>query len=277
MTTTATFIDKNDSNASSTTTTKDQQQGETLSSRIDYNSKKKSNKLRLISLLKKAAAAEVAKGDPWAKYEMHTRVPAELVVRHLYHASSKSWTCEETIVKMEAQPFTHGAMRYCYRLKKRSALPDSASNHRFHDYGWTRASNYVAKAYHTNDITDTSEQAKEAVRNDVSLQYEAAHWADRFNAKNPPKSIIFIRTYALEFPNRPGRPWFAVERFISGNDMYGCGFVKHNTNSGFVDNELEHRVTPQVFSAFSFYESDGERLVADIQGVGDLYTDPQGK
>jgi Alpha-kinase family len=68
---------------------------------------------------------------------------------------------------------------------------------------------------------------------------------------------------------------FAVERYISGTDMYGCGFVKHNTNSGFVDEDL-HRVTPQVFSAFSFYESRGERLVADIQGVGDLYTDPQG-
>ena len=31
----------------------------------------------------------------------------------------------------------------------------------------------------------------------------------------------------------------------------------------------------QVFSAFSFYESQGDRLVADIQGVGDLFTDPQ--
>ena len=31
----------------------------------------------------------------------------------------------------------------------------------------------------------------------------------------------------------------------------------------------------QVFSAFSFYESQGSRLVADIQGVGNLFTDPQ--
>ena len=34
-------------------------------------------------------------------------------------------------------------------------------------------------------------------------------------------------------------------------------------------------MTPQVFSAFSFYSSDGTRLVADIQGVGELFTDPQ--
>ncbi len=37
----------------------------------------------------------------------------------------------------------------------------------------------------------------------------------------------------------------------------------------------ERRKTPQVFSAHSFYASEGNRLVADIQGVGDLYTDPQ--
>ena len=30
-----------------------------------------------------------------------------------------------------------------------------------------------------------------------------------------------------------------------------------------------------MFSAFSFYESQGNRLVADIQGVGNLFTDPQ--
>jgi elongation factor 2 kinase len=62
----------------------------------------------------------------------------------------------------------------------------------------------------------------------------------------------------------------AVERFIGGVGDYGYAFHKHNTNAGFVDDEL-HRYTPQVFSAFSFYASKGNRLVADIQGVGDLW------
>ena len=35
------------------------------------------------------------------------------------------------------------------------------------------------------------------------------------------------------------------------------------------------RLTPQLFSAFSFYGSKGTRMVVDVQGVGDLYTDPQ--
>ena len=62
--------------------------------------------------------------------------------------------------------------------------------------------------------------------------------------------------------------------FYTTGDSYGNGFLKHNTNSGFVDME-EHRKTPQVFSAHSFYASNGTRLVADVQGVADLYTDPQ--
>jgi len=63
----------------------------------------------------------------------------------------------------------------------------------------------------------------------------------------------------MEFPDREGKPWFAVERYIFGNDMYGVGFTKHNTNAGFVDEDL-HRVTPQVFSAFSFSSGSVERL-----------------
>ena len=228
-----------------------------------------------IERLKDAAAKAVAEEDPWAKHHIEKQ-PAELVVRHIYNPETQTWQTNETIVKVEKEPFTHGAMRFCYRKKKRSTPPQSSSNHRFHNYGWTRASNYVAKAYMKDGVVDTSDEAKEAVKNDILLQYEASHYAEKFNESNPPKKIVFIRAYAIEFPNRPGSPWFAVERFIAGTDSYGCGFTKHNTNAGFVDLDLQ-RVTPQVLSAHSFYISEGERLVADIQGVGDLYTDPQGR
>eukprot|EP00429_Kryptoperidinium_foliaceum_P005933 CAMPEP_0176011026 /NCGR_PEP_ID=MMETSP0120_2-20121206/5075_1 /TAXON_ID=160619 /ORGANISM="Kryptoperidinium foliaceum, Strain CCMP 1326" /LENGTH=796 /DNA_ID=CAMNT_0017343883 /DNA_START=142 /DNA_END=2529 /DNA_ORIENTATION=- len=230
---------------------------------------------KLIACLKEAARKVLQVPDPWEQYGI-PKIPAERVIRHLYHPSSKTWSEEETLVKMQAEPFTRGAMRVCYRLKKRATPPQSSTNHHFHALGWNQAcTNYIAKAYHTpqGDV-DCSAEAKEAVQKDVALQYEASHWAERFNQEHPPKSIVFIRAYALEFPDRPGKPWFAVERFISGKDVFGAGFTKHNTNSGFVDEAL-HRVTPQTFSAFSFYDSQGERLVADIQGVGDLYTDPQ--
>ena len=121
---------------------------------------------------------------------------------------------------------------------------------------------------------DISQEGIDAVLTDITLQYEAMHWAERYNELQPPKKVDFIRAYAIEFVDRVNKPMFAVERFIAGSDSYGNGFLKHNTNSGFVDLE-EHRKTPQVFSAHSFYASQGQRLVADVQGVGDLYTDPQ--
>mmetsp|Transcript_56364 Transcript_56364/g.136730 ORF Transcript_56364/g.136730 Transcript_56364/m.136730 type:complete len:769 (+) Transcript_56364:50-2356(+) len=231
-------------------------------------------KPKIARLLKKAAAKAIKDGDPWQKHHME-RIPAERVIRHLYNPEKETWYTDETIVKIEKEPFTHGAMRHCFRMKKRSPPPQSASNHRFHDFGWNTASNYIAKAYLDKDGNiDTSEEGKKNVMTDILLQYEAQLWAEKFNDHDPPKKIVFIRAYAIEFPDRNGNPWFAVERFISGFDDYGVGFQKHNTNSGFVDEEL-HRVTPQCFSAFSFYQSKGNRLVADIQGVGDLWTDPQ--
>lgn len=136
----------------------------------------------------------------------------------MYQPETQTWKQDETIVKIQKEPFTHGAMRYCYRMKKRSPPPESASNHRFHDGGWTRASNYVAKAYLTPDSEiDTSDQAKTNVKNDIILQYEASHWSSRFNEQGPPKKIIFIRAYAIEFPDRKGQPWLPVERYIFGS------------------------------------------------------------
>eukprot|EP00977_Amphora_coffeiformis_P025622 scaffold20863_cov181-Amphora_coffeaeformis.AAC.5 len=233
-----------------------------------------SGKRRLADLLKRAAQAEMGQHDPWAALEME-KIPAERIVRHLYHPIACTWSTDETIVKIEKTPFTHGAMRHCYRMKKRTQHPSTATNHHFHKIGWAYASNYVAKAYINDDgQVDCSDEAKQAVQNDIKLQYEAQHWSDLFNQQDPPTKILFLRAYVIKFPDRPNQPWLAVERFISGKDWYGKAFVKHNTNAGFVDTELR-RVTPQVFSAFSFYKSQGKRLVADIQGVGDMYTDPQ--
>ena len=221
--------------------------------------------------IRRAAATAIQQEDVWAKHNIQD-IPAERVVRHTYNPESRQFLKHETIVKIEKEPFTNGAMRHCYRLKKLATPPQSASNHRFHSYGWSRSLNYVAKCYLNEDgEPDTNE--RESVLTDIILQYEAAHWAEKFNV-TAPKKIDFIRAYAIEFVDRPGSPMFAVERFIAGKDCYGRGFHKHNTNSGFVDQEVR-RQTPQVFSAHSFYASQGNRLVADIQGIGDLYTDPQ--
>ena len=62
----------------------------------------------------------------------------------------------------------------------------------------------------------------------------------------------------------------AAEPFLEG------GFTKHSSNSGFVTDE-EVRNTPHAFSHFTFERSGGGEIVVDVQGVGDLFTDPQAK
>jgi elongation factor 2 kinase len=174
-----------------------------------------------------------------------------------------------SLIKMEAVPFDRGAQRQIYRLKKISQAP--TVNWRKID--WAHAPNYVAKSYLTADGSIGTDD-KIRCFNDVRLQYEAAHWANIFNRAGPPKAIHVIQCYVLELNSRPGSPVVGCERFVDGHDKYGAGFVKHNSNSGFVDAE-ENRATPQAFSAHSFYASAGKLMVVDVQGVGDLYTDPQ--
>lgn len=65
---------------------------------------------------------------------------------------------------------------------------------------------------------DTSVEGSNAVLTDITLQYEAMHWAEKFNKTDAPKKIDFIRAYAMEFVDRPGKPMFAVERFIAGSE-----------------------------------------------------------
>ena len=60
---------------------------------------------------------------------------------------------------------------------------------------------------------------------------------------------------------------FVVEAFVPG------AYTKHSNNAGYVS--PEHRSTPQAFSHFTFVHTGGRAMVVDIQGVDDLYTDPQ--
>ena len=74
----------------------------------------------------------------------------------------------------------------------------------------------------------------------------------------------------IELINRPQAPLFHIEHYIDGE------YIKYNSNSGFVDDRHgPERMTPQALSHFTFERSGHQLVVVDIQGVGDLYTDPQ--
>jgi len=197
--------------------------------------------------LKKVRSIE----DPWEKFHIEN-LTAETAVRYRYNSLKKKWVSDTVTVKMEKEPFNHGAMRSCFRLKKLSTF----SKH----HNWSHAMNYVAKKY-MEDVE------REVYFEDVKLQLDAKMWGEEFNRHNPPKKVDIFQMYILEFPERPGKPLYHLEHFIEGN------YIKYNSNSGFVDENM--RFTPHAFSHFTFERSGHQLIVVDIQGVGDLWTDPQ--
>jgi len=164
---------------------------------------------------------------------------------------------------MATSSFAEGAMRRCYRMMKESQAPGLDDNQR-HD--WSRSSAYVAKEYKDGAV------GRAAYERDVMAQQEAKLWGERYDALHPPKAVDFLLAFLITLPGRVGSPVFACERMIPGE------YLKHNNNSGFVEKGegVGHsRATPQAFSHFTFVASGNKLMVVDMQGVSDLYTDPQ--
>uniref|UniRef100_A0A2D4LRH6 Eukaryotic elongation factor 2 kinase n=2 Tax=Micrurus spixii TaxID=129469 RepID=A0A2D4LRH6_9SAUR len=190
--------------------------------------------------------------DPWAEFHLED-IKMENATRYRYNAVTGEWIEDEVLIKMAAQPFGRGAMRECFRTKKLSNF--------LHMQNWKGAFNYVAKRY-----IETVD--REVYFEDVRLQMEAKLWGEEYNRHKPPKQVDIVQTCIIEMKNRPGRPLYHLEHYIEGK------YIKYNSNSGFVRDD-NIRLTPQAFSHFTFERSGHQLIIVDIQGVGDLYTDPQ--
>lgn len=106
---------------------------------------------------------------------------------------------------------------------------------------------------------------------EVRMQAEAHQLAKRWNAlKISHKPIRFNPVHVVQLQREPPQVGL-LEPFLEG------AYVKHNDNAGGVYMPVEgrERETPQAFSHFTFVATKGRGLVCDIQGVGDLFTDPQ--
>jgi len=171
--------------------------------------------------------------------------PVEKAVKITYDFSSRQWKREDTKVKIEMKPFDKGGLRLVFHLKDLNN-PDTA---------------FVAKM--SRDPRDNNNIYFE----DVRMQAVAAYFAERFNKYNPPKKIKFLTAFIMELKDRVGSPVCGVERFIKGH------YRKYNNNSGWISED--ERNTPLAFCHFTWEASNGGLLICDIQGVEDVYTDPQ--
>jgi len=200
--------------------------------------------------------------DEWADLK---ELRAERAIRHLYDPEA-GWSEVETLVKIDMDNvFASGAMRNCFRLK---LFPRHASAKHIGD--WSYAENFLGKMYIKEEIDNRA-----AVVEDVTMQMDCKKWADKFNLAasemHTAARVDMIRIWALELIDRADKPMLCCERFIEGE------YVKYNSNSGFIEETPHHTVrnTPQAFSHFTYVASEGQLIVVDVQGVGDLYTDPQ--
>jgi len=196
------------------------------------------------------------RGDPWEKFNID-KIKTQRGRRHRYNPLTNEWIVDDCVLKLDRQPFAHGAMRECFRMKKLSNFSNSND--------WSRDSNnFVAKRYMDEEVP------RETYFDDVKLQMDAKLWGEEYNRHNPPKKVDIFMMGVIELIEMSGAPLYHIEHYIDGD------YVKYNSNSGFVADKSGHlRQTPQAFSHFTFERSGHELMVVDIQGVGDLYTDPQ--
>ncbi|GFR42631.1 hypothetical protein Agub_g3567 [Astrephomene gubernaculifera] len=206
------------------------------------------------SLWMRAVALTRAVTDPWASRNLHA-LHMERAVRQRYNAMTGQWVTDEVLVKMESKPFAAGAMRECYAAKKLSTFT--------HNVDWHKAQNMVAKRYKKEGVK------RSVYYNDVLVQMDAKMLGEMYNKTDPPKQVDVMQCAILQFPGRPGAPVYCVEQLIEGD------YVKYNSNTGFVNSDDLLRSTPQAFSHFTWVLTRGLKICVDIQGVGDLYTDPQ--
>jgi len=130
---------------------------------------------------------------------------------------------------------------------------------------WVKPSvNFMGKRYKVDEEGDL------LYKEDIVMQEVCKQLSGLYNKfePRPPKQIDMLHVGMLQLVERPGSPYIGYESFIRGE------YHKWNTNTGWKD-ESTFRHTPHAFSFATFRVTRGEMMVVDIQGVGDLYTDPQ--
>eukprot|EP01112_Ceratiomyxa_fruticulosa_P020423 TRINITY_DN6947_c0_g1_i1.p1 TRINITY_DN6947_c0_g1~~TRINITY_DN6947_c0_g1_i1.p1 ORF type:complete len:435 (+),score=68.14 TRINITY_DN6947_c0_g1_i1:559-1863(+) len=189
----------------------------------------------------------------------------ENAIKHLYDPLTRKWSQCPIKVKIDTEPFAAGGLRRCFYLKDLSTVNGNQTVYHGHINGTVKSSDmeevYVAK------ISIDPFEDREVYFCDVEMQMHSKIFANKFNLYTPPKRVDFVKAWLLELIDREDRPLCGVERYIDGP------YRKHNNNFGYVSED--ERNTPQAFSHFTYEASKHKILICDIQGVGDLYTDPQ--
>jgi Mg-chelatase subunit ChlD len=193
----------------------------------------------------------------------HTGEPVKCS-RSWFYFDGTSFTehkSEDREVSVREKPFTQGGMRLVHGLHDAS-LPQ------------VKAHRMVAKysKYVDNDTPEFTLYASKSVA-------VAKFFVRCFEHAATPEMLRTVKFIVLEcyrYIAEDGKS-FVGERYLPG------AFTKFNSNNGYVDSEHPLTEMVQALSHFSYQASEGEYLVADLQGVvaGSenrcfcFFTDPQ--
>ena len=224
--------------------------------------------------------------DEWSKF--HLEKLEERVGKCLkLDLQTMKWTESSVRVKLDTvKPFASGTMRQCYRFKKMSSHhKDIDVKLRKRHTLWKNQHNYIAKEYIEKD-----RNTLDTIKADVTMQMISKTFSESFNTFRPKKYVDFLEAWILILQDKNGEEKiFFAEAFVPGS------FKKYSDNLGFVGNvrlsSFGGRILQedgstknkencaleisQAFSHFSFEASDRKLVIVDIQGIGELYTDPQ--
>lgn len=214
----------------------------------------------------------------------------ESAIKHvfeIYPDGTKKWIQYPVKIKMDKSPFSRGGLRVVHHLmefdernKTNIKIKSPQSSESESDYINNNKNSNESESSQKPLSNPSSPQltfvAKLAIDpyedpdtyfKDVEMQIVCRVYAEKFNKYNPPRLVTFNDAWVLQLVDRPGQPLCNVEPYLSGS------YQKHNNNCGYVSEA--DRNTPQAFSHFTYEASDKQLIVVDIQGVSDIYTDPQ--
>ncbi|CAK0882610.1 unnamed protein product, partial [Prorocentrum cordatum] len=234
-----------------------------------------------------AVSALVQLAREAVRHQWGSFVPGDpqIATRWHFDVATGGWVDDAVVIQMDTKPFGRGAVRECFRMKEvhlNAAREPGATSDRLTFQAIAFAVLELSRGRHRTlwvakrSIADHHRKFlhREACQNDVIHQTLAKHYAELFNREVHRRSaetglgrcgahdVDFLLPHMIELSD--GRT-FGVEAFMFGD------YTKHNTNNG---HTLGSRTTPQAFSYFTFIQSGRRLMIVDIQGVGDLYTDP---
>ena len=117
------------------------------------------------------------------------------------------------------------------------------------------------------------------MKNDIEAMFICKHIVNEFNDKlistiDSRYLVEFVHSYIYEILDQ-GAPfkYYYGENFIKGK------YEKYNNNAGYINTQAEGQdayqsLIAQTLSHFSWQMTQGYLMIVDLQGVGNMLTDP---